>query len=95
MTFFGRIHTKYVRPTSFSHRTFSHLLTEVLVHIESGGLEPLIHPVLSSSSLASSVDSDGPITPETHPVHIDIEVPDMEEGEGIGEVPRRGFDGQD
>ncbi len=45
-----------------------------------------IRPVMSSSSLASSVDSDGPITPETHPVYIDVEVPDMEEGEGIGEV---------
>ncbi|KAK0232031.1 hypothetical protein EDD85DRAFT_955867 [Armillaria nabsnona] len=39
-----------------------------------------------SSSLASSVDNGGPIMPETHPVHIDIKVPDMEEGEGIGEV---------
>ncbi|KAK0449663.1 serine/threonine protein kinase, negative regulator of sexual conjugation and meiosis [Desarmillaria tabescens] len=46
----------------------------------------VIRPVTSSSSLASSVDSDGPITPETHPVHVDVEVPDMEEGEGIGEV---------
>ncbi|KAK0215597.1 kinase-like domain-containing protein [Armillaria fumosa] len=45
-----------------------------------------IRPVMSSSSLASSVDSDGPITPETHPVHIHVEVPDMEEGVGIGEV---------
>ncbi len=24
--------------------------------------------------------------PETRPVHIDVKVPDMEEGEGIGEV---------
>ncbi|KAG7441921.1 uncharacterized protein BT62DRAFT_1010948 [Guyanagaster necrorhizus] len=46
-----------------------------------------IHPVMSSRSIASSVDSDGPIAPETHPVHVDVsEVPDMEEGEGIGEM---------
>ncbi len=79
-------YTKYVRRTSFSHRTLTHLLTDVLVNRETGDLEPLIRPVLSSSSPASSVDSDGPITPETHSVHIDVEVPDMEEGEGIGEV---------
>ncbi|KAK0442162.1 hypothetical protein EV421DRAFT_1809756 [Armillaria borealis] len=72
--FFGRIHTKYVRRTSFSHRTFTHLLTAI-----DGGLETLIRLVLYSSSLASSVDNDGPIMPETHPVHIDAEVPDMED----------------
>ncbi|KAG7441986.1 uncharacterized protein BT62DRAFT_462807 [Guyanagaster necrorhizus] len=46
-----------------------------------------IHSVMFSRSIASSVDSDGPIAPETHPVHVDVsEVPHMEEGEGIGEV---------
>ncbi|PBK83999.1 kinase-like protein [Armillaria gallica] len=45
-----------------------------------------IRPVMSSSWIASSAYSDGPITPETHPVHVDVEVPDMEEGEGINEV---------
>ncbi len=85
VTFFGRIHKKYVRRTPFSHRMFTHLLTKDLVHRETSGLDTLIQPVLSSSSLTSSVDSHGPITPETHPVHIDVEVPDIE-GEGIGEV---------
>ncbi len=82
----ARYVSEYVQRTSFSHRTFTYLLAKVLVHRETSGLDTLIQPVLFSSSLASSVDSDGAITPETHSVHIDVEVPVMEEGEGIGEV---------
>ncbi len=88
----ARYVSKYVQQTSFLHCTFTYLLTKDLVHRETSGLDTLIQPVLSSSSLASSVDSYGPITSETHPVHIDVEVRDIEEGEDIGQVPRRGFD---
>lgn len=40
----------------------------------------------SGSSLASSADSEGPITPETHPIHVEMDVPDMEDGEDLGEA---------
>ncbi|KAK0232029.1 hypothetical protein EDD85DRAFT_792935 [Armillaria nabsnona] len=72
--------------SSCAHELLWSHTQNVLVYRETGGLDTLICPILSSSSLASSVESDDPITPENHSVHIDVEVPDMEEGEGIGEV---------